>query len=163
MRTLNLIYRSEQELQAYLSEHRLSSGRGIIQLFSGRSSEETLRVQRILKASLPDFVLIGTSTAGEIYRGTCVSDAIVIDIIIFETEIEVIPFYLDLTTGIDTSHALPRTLPPKVMICLANALQDSAEPLLSSLNQQYPDCLITGGYAADNNVFHSTFTLLEDK
>jgi hypothetical protein len=60
MRTLNLIYRSEQELQAYLSEHRLSSGRGIIQLFSGRSPEENLRVQRILKASLPDFVLIGT-------------------------------------------------------------------------------------------------------
>lgn len=156
MRTLNLIYRSEWELQAYLSEHGLSSGRGIVQLFSGRSPEETLHVQRILKASLPHFVLIGTSTAGEIYRGTCVSDAIVIDIIMFEAEIEVIPFYSALTTGIDTIHILPPGLHPKVMICFANALQDSAEPLLSSLNQQYQDCLVTGGYAADNNVFHSS-------
>lgn len=163
MRTLKLIYRSEQELKAYLSEHRLSSGRGIVQLFSGRSPDETLHVQRMLKASLPHFVLIGTSTAGEIYRGTCVSEAIVIDIIMFETEIEVIPFYSALTAGIDTIHTLPPRLHPKVMICFANALQDSAEPLLSSLNQQYPDSLVTGGYAADNNVFHSTFTLLEDK
>lgn len=47
MRTLNLIYRSEWELQAYLSEHGLSSGRGIVQLFSGRSPEETFTMNCI--------------------------------------------------------------------------------------------------------------------
>lgn len=41
MRNLNLIYDSAEELQAYLHDNKLSSERGIIQLFSGRSHKET--------------------------------------------------------------------------------------------------------------------------
>lgn len=163
MRNLNLIYDSAEELQAYLHDNKLSSERGIIQLFSGRSHKETSHVQKMLKTSLPHFVIIGTSTAGEIYRGTCVSNTIVIDIVIFETDIRVVPFYSPISADINTIIALEQTLNPKVIICFANALQDSAEPLMSSIYEQYPDCLIAGGYAADNNSFHDTFTLLEDK
>ncbi|KKO44995.1 hypothetical protein WG68_12710 [Arsukibacterium ikkense] len=163
MRQVSHQYVSADSLGEFITAHGLTACKGVVQVFSGASLELTTRLQRELKCQLAHFVLIGASTAGEIYNGACVEQAIILSFLIFDKESRALPFNLSLQPahcGPDTIRTL-FPLPPKVIIFFSNALATSPESVLKLLHQQLPGCIFAGGNAADNASFIGTYTLLE--
>ncbi|WP_214000603.1 EAL domain-containing protein [Arsukibacterium sp.] len=163
MRQLSHQYVSAASLRQFIDAHGLSCCQGVVQIFSGASLELTVRLQLELKCQLAQFVLIGASTAGEIYNGKCVEQSIILNFLIFEQVLRLQPFSLSLSPASDQQHTIDKLFPtaPKVIIFFTNALETSPESLLTSLYQKMPDCIFAGGNAADNAGFIGTFTLLE--
>ncbi|SNY58950.1 PAS domain S-box-containing protein/diguanylate cyclase (GGDEF) domain-containing protein [Arsukibacterium tuosuense] len=163
MRHLSYQYLTAASLREFITEQGLTSCQGVVQVFSGASLEQTTRLQLDLKRQLPQFVLIGASTAGEIYNGDCLEQAVILNFLIFEKTFRAQPFSLSLQPGQGLRNTI-RTLfpaPPKVIIFFTNALETSPESLLKVLHQEMPACIFAGGNAADNASFTGTYTLLE--
>lgn len=162
MRHLSLVYSSIEHLLDFLVQENLSEQKGIIQLYSGLSPDKVVDVQKLLCAHLVQFHLIGTSSAGQIFNGFCLSDKLVIQFIIFETNINAIPFHTELTECEHDEEILKiKDVQPKIIICFANALIQNSENIINKIHQKFPTCHIAGGNAADNIAFRSTYTLLE--
>lgn len=163
MKHLSVLLTTLDKLREFLTQHHLTRCKGIIQLFSGASLELTKLVQQELKRALPDFVLIGVSTAGEIHHGNCYEQQVMISLLIFEKDTYATPFSLPLTASPSGASMLPAlfTTAPKAIIFFSNALEISPESLLKTLQQEIPDCIFAGGNAADNTQFVGTYTLLE--
>lgn len=164
MRHVSHLYRSTAQLLDFLQTEALAEQTGIVQLFSGRDAGSAHDIQCLLTTNLPQFSLIGTSTAGEIFNGACLSNSIVLQFIVFDTKVQVQPFYSPLHGETEVIELLQHpTLSPNIIIGFANALVNNAEALINALHQRYPSCYICGGNAADNNAFQGTYTLLADK
>jgi PAS domain S-box-containing protein/diguanylate cyclase (GGDEF)-like protein len=150
-------------LNEYIEEHRLSHCTGVIQIFSGTGLEPTVKVQIELKCQLEHFILIGTSTAGEIFHGDCLEQSIIVSFIVFEKNVKAESFTLSLTSNHSIKNTLRKLIQvrPKVIIFFTNALEISPENVLKALHKEIPDCIFAGGNAADNGRFVNTYTLLE--
>jgi PAS domain S-box-containing protein len=163
MRQLSHQYSSDDSLRGFIKQHGLSSCRGMVQLFSGASLEATIAAQLAVKNQLEHFVLIGASTAGEIFNGNCVEHTITLSLLIFEKDVNAQPFSLALTSPDLITEAIRQrfAIAPKVIIFFTNALETSPEAVLKALQKAMPDCIFAGGNAADNARFVGTYTLLE--
>ncbi|WP_404399922.1 EAL domain-containing protein [Idiomarina seosinensis] len=159
MLQLSHAYQDEANLKAFIDKHELHSKTGLIQVYSGCPQKSTEPMIKLLEQELANFKIIGVSTSGEIFDGQAQEETIVIDFLVTEHNTQIHTIYLN-------EHTEPASLvlksllahrKPVLAIVFSNALHSSPEPFLKALNSCFPNMVITGGNAGDNEQFTRTY------
>ncbi|WP_310440563.1 EAL domain-containing protein [Sulfuricurvum sp.] len=158
MRLLNHQYENERILSSFIDTYIDSSKSVFIQLFSG--SIDFYLVQSILDQvtrRLPNAVLIGATTAGEIMNGVMSSNKIVLAFSLFDaTEIKSRYFPLaDFESGV---LAASEMLSDRSKVCIAfgEGLHGDSESFLNGFTSVRSNIIVAGGNAGDDLTFTHT-------
>ena len=168
MKTYNTNYQDIDTLKTFLHTIESSQERSIlIQIFSGTDDENLLlQISSTLKSELPQAIIIGTSTAGEILEGEMQDESIVISISLFEsTSLLACSFIGDdsYKLGESVAQTILRD-DTKAVIIFADGIRCNGEAILQGFSQTADKkIIVSGGMAGDNNKFQRTFVIHNDK
>lgn len=168
MHQLSHQYTTDHALSQWLSSSTHSAYRSaLIQIFSGILDPEILRslTQSILE-NLPNAVIIGAATGGEISNGKMVDKSIIISLSLFDkTEIK--------STHIsgDTSENMGRGIAASILdentkcvIMFADGLKCNGDAILRGFNSLCSnDVVVAGGMSGDNYHFKNTYCIHGDQ
>ena len=160
MKISNKKYSSLDDLSHNLNLSNLNPKKTLVQIFSGFVAEPEIRqIQSIFKEKNSAIRFIGTTTAGEIFRGEAHEHSIVVSILEFEkTEVSYGFFRSenDYNTGIELARTL-FTDTTKVAILFADGLNTNGNDLTDGISSENLAVPIAGGLAGDNGNLAATF------
>ena len=166
MKTFNHTFTTYHNLENFLLTNSIARAQTLlIQCFDGElSKRRTKRLIANLSSVLPQAILIGTSTDGEIIEGESYSNSIVLSFSIFERS-ELYTEVLSLDVG---SYYAGKILgqealefKAKAMILFSDALSVNGDDLMRGINStNQSQTLVTGGMAGDNGKFEETYVIL---
>lgn len=159
MRLLNHKYTNQNELEDYISNSVPASKNILIQLFSGVMEREAIQpILDLLTLKLPDALLIGATTAGEISNGKMSSGEIVISFSIFDSTKITTQYYAasDFQSGIEAAKNIVSEN-TKACIVLSEGLKSDAESFLNGFTSIRNDIVLAGGNAGDDLTFTRTY------
>jgi diguanylate cyclase (GGDEF)-like protein/PAS domain S-box-containing protein len=169
MKNYVLLYTDEKNLLQFCKENKISSQNTslLIQIFTAFNNE--FYIQTLLdevKSLLPNAVIIGSTTDGEIANGKVHTQKTIINFTLFEhTKLNCGLF----DTSIDSyenGQNLAKTLvekDTKLMIVFTDGLHTNGEKLLNGINYVNPSIKVAGGMAGDYSTFTKTFVFTKDK
>lgn len=122
-----------------------------------------------LTTVFPDALMVGCSTAGEIYGQELHDDTVVVAAVEFDsTQLHQAVAPVSAATAFDSGVSLARELSGygdlRGMFVLSDGLDINGSQLTSGINSVLDDCVpVTGGLAADGDRFESTWVLVDGK
>jgi len=151
MKSYNLIYKNNQELEQFIKNNNIESSNNIlIQVFSGIIDENiVLDISKKIKEYLPNSNIIGTTTAGEILDAKMYEKSIIISFLCFDSTVvktELFDFENKFEISDISSLISDNT---KALIILSDGLKSNAQYLLDEISKLKPDLIIAGGRAGD--------------
>lgn len=163
MRLITHKYENDECLKNFISGTFDENQSLFIQLFSGNMDNHIIQsVLNTIHEQLPESVLIGATTAGEIMDGTMSSGQIVIAFSEFEaTDVSTYYFdHLSFERGVEAAKEIlnDRT---KLCIALSEGITGDAESFLNGFSAVRNDVLLAGGNAGDDLTFHNTRIMKE--
>ncbi|MFZ2890390.1 FIST signal transduction protein, partial [Sulfuricurvum sp.] len=119
-------------------------------------------ISKIILMKIPDAIIIGTTTAGEILNGKMLHESIVISFSIFNQT-----YLKSIHLVGDDSEALGYTAAQtivdkdtKCVIMFADGLQRIGDDILRGFNRgSLQDVIVAGGMSGDNNIMHATYCI----
>ncbi len=161
MRLINHRYESPEALETVVRESVPADATVLVQLFSGVMDKTAMiPVLRQLAELLPDAVVIGATTAGEIMDGVMSSGSIVIAFSLFEGT-EVRSFYFPeagFERGVEAAQAV-LTDRTKACIVFGEGLRGDTESFLEGFDSVRGDVMVAGGNAGDDLTFTRTYVI----
>jgi hypothetical protein len=169
MKNYVLLYTDEKNLLQFCKENKISSQNTslLIQIFTAFNNE--FYIQTLLdevKSLLPNAVIIGSTTDGEIANGKVHTQKTIINFTLFEhTKLNCGLF----DTSIDSyenGQNLAKTLvekDTKLMIVFTDGLHTNGEKLLNCINNVDSSVKVAGGMAGDYSTFTKTLVFPKDK
>jgi diguanylate cyclase (GGDEF)-like protein len=166
MQLLNTIYKSDESLKSFITEHDMNKAKAIfVQIFSAVIDEEYCKnLAALIKAELPHAYILGTTAGGVIVEGKVLDHESVISFSLFEnTSLRYEFFSFD-----EESNVLDRienellVEDTKAMVIVSDGLKSESESFLKSLYERRHDIIIAGGRASDYE-FKKTFVFNEEK
>jgi len=160
MEVINNQYFSIKDLDTNLDISNLNSSKTLIQVFTGFILEnEVKQIQDIIRNKNNKIIFIGSTTAGEIYKGDIYEQSIIVSIMKFEKTTINHGYFNDnndynLGKQIATSLFSKNT---KATILFIEGMKTNGNDVIdgiSSINNSIP---IAGGLAGDNGYFMDTF------
>jgi len=137
----------------------------LVQVYSGVLDKKILKkILKKIKAKLPDAVIIGASTAGEINKAKVTTDKISINFSTFKhTKLKAA--YSTKTTKESAKEIIPKidSKNIKAAILLSNGLEGEHQDFLQEFNEYKKDLIISGGLAGDNFNLKETFIIFDTK
>lgn len=166
MKLYSLIYDDLKSLQNFVETRFQPDQHLFIQLFSG--SDDCAVLQNILDylhTRLPQSVVIGATSAGEIHRAQMSQETIVLSFCLLETSRASV-YYLDVADRKSAYEIASRAITPLTKVCIA-----FTEPLKSKENEAFIQALgeaaahvvVAGGNAADSFAFAQTYLFHADR
>ncbi|PLS15504.1 diguanylate cyclase [Bacillus sp. M6-12] len=163
-RTFSCTYENGEQLETYILENELMDYPDIlIQLFSGRQEvNAAAEVKKELLDLLPNAVLIGCTTDGEIINGTSSTGTIAIHFTVFEkTRVKSILLETsDFPSGRSLGKKLVKELckaDTKVILLFSTAFGLDALALLAAIHEENKDVTVIGALAGDGGLFKDTY------
>ncbi len=169
MKTYNIKYLNENELKEFVLTNNLKKYDNIlIQVFTGNPGKRyILLLQEILKELLPQAVIIGTTTDGEIIGQKILTKNTVISISVFEnTKIESILVEHKNKNSYETGKKIASSIlseDTKAVILFSDGTNTNADELLKGFESVNGKVLLTGGMAGDNGLLKQTFVFNENE
>ncbi|ALS98955.1 EAL domain-containing protein [Lacimicrobium alkaliphilum] len=161
MQVLATEYTGETPLVNFLQQHALFDKSGLVQIYVGHEANQALfDLLDLVVELLPDFKVIGCSTAGEIIHGRCCSGAIVLTFL--QTEKLSVDTFYSATLSFDAGQQLARGLQKdkrQMAFMYGNSLHANPELFIRGFHCEAEDICLVGGNAADNKVFRNTFVI----
>lgn len=165
MRLINHRYENQEKLQTFINDNITDSGSILIQLFSGVMDKAAIQpILDLLLLGLPDAVLIGASTAGEIMDGKMSASGIVVSFSLFEAT-DVATYYYphsDFEAGVSAAQEI-LTDRTKVCIAFSEGLKSDSESFLNGFTSVRSDVMLAGGNAGDDLTFTRTYVMKENR
>jgi len=131
----------------------------LIQIFSGKSFQETEKFLQSIKDFFPKATIITASTDGEIMQEQILTQSAVISISTFEkTTLRIA--YSKQKNSYDSGQEIAKKLitdKTRVIITFANGLLCNGEEYLKGLNALKTETIIAGGLTGDNAKFQQCF------
>lgn len=167
MKTINVLYRSAQQLQDCVATHGMDEARScLVQIFSGvNDAALLLGISGQLRELLPQAHIIGATTAGEIIDCRVTSSSIVLSFCLFDrTELRsgLLEHADDFVLGRELAAKLVRD-DTKVLILFGNSLQMNGSDMLDGVAAAGSHFVVAGGHAGNNGYFTNTFVFCDDK
>lgn len=156
----NSIKNSNIDFEKFKNEKNI-----LIQIFCGQGKENLKKTVLTLLKELPQAVLIGTTTDGEIKDKKITTSSTIISISIFENTF-IKKYYVENKDSFDTGFTLAKELitpNTKLLILFTDGTTTNGENFLKgieSFNNKIPIC---GGMAGDNGEFTQTFICSQNK
>ena len=151
MKTYTLHYLNPSELQLFLEQKPIpDSDKTLVMVFCGKPGLVAVKdVQTQLRKYLPNTVMIGATTSGEILDGQLYDGSIIISFTVFsETSLQLISFpyiYRDYElAGREFAHQL-FSQSTKAALIFATAFNTNGEDFVHGIGSVRPDVCIAGG------------------
>ncbi|PLA75483.1 hypothetical protein CYQ88_00500 [Hydrogenovibrio sp. SC-1] len=161
MQTLIHRYQSNDALQAFLQQIPPSVDHLLLQVMTGNQNQDQITsVLVLIQEKLPNVVIIGTSTSGEIDQGQVSDGELLLVFSVFEST-QLHPFYVDelsQQTGQQIANQANQ-LAAKCAILFGNTLTGQPQAFLDGMAKNAPGLVISGGNAGDLDQFHRTFVI----
>ncbi|MDP3466163.1 MAG: FIST N-terminal domain-containing protein, partial [Sulfuricurvum sp.] len=164
MQLINHRYETVEKLEIFVDKIISHKGSIFIQLFSGVMDKTQIQpILDFLVSKLPDAVLIGATTAGEIIDGAMTSGEIILSVSLFDsTNIKTYYFpHSDYSHGVRAAQEI-LTDRTKVCIALSEGLKSDSESFLDGFTSVRNDVVIAGGNAGDDLTFTRTYIFKEN-
>jgi len=164
MQLINHRYTNHEDLASFLETLLPHKHKAIlVQLFSGVMDKPLLQsILDVLAINLPDAMLIGATTAGEIMDGVMSSSQIILSFSLFDAT-EISTYYFpqsDFEHGVRAGQQI-LTDRTKVCIAFSEGLKSDSESFLDGFTSVRSDVMIAGGNAGDDLTFTRTYVMKE--
>ena len=168
MKTFVLDYEEGFDLSGYCSKNKIKDKKYqsiLVQIFSGKITKTYLKkVGQAVKKELPQSIIMGATTAGEILHGEMVRNKTVISITCFEETL----LNCEILTQTKDSFSLGSELAKKVVqndtkaiIAFGTGLTVNGEEFLKGIEKVNKKVTVAGGMAGDNEKFKATYIFNE--
>lgn len=165
MKQYNHIYKDLPTFETFLNDAQIESNHSslLVQVFTSQKKKRIKEVVASIQKKLPNAVIVGASTAGEIANGAIYEEQTLLSISLFEKSRVVAYKALEedsFSLGRDLSKKL-FTTQTKCVITFLDGLKHNGEEFLQGLeSHNFHKALIAGGMAGDLLRFKRTFTIL---
>ncbi len=171
MKTFNIRYRSIEKLKSFLETHQLHTQKNmLVQVFTSMvSASHVLTLSLNLKTLLPNAVIAGCSTDGEIIDGKVLSKNTVISITLFEKSFVDMLFIHEYDDSYTQGQQIAKRLikkDTKALIIFATFNSLNAQDLLDGIyhdKNRDKSLVISGALASDYGKFKSSFLFNGEK
>jgi c-di-GMP phosphodiesterase len=164
MRLINHYYSDHEQLSSFIDTDIHSVQTIFIQIFSGTMDLLTIQlILDLLHTKLPQAIIIGATTAGEIMDGVMSSHEIVIAFSLFDAT-DITSYYFhhcDYDNGVRAAHEIV-TERTKVCIVLSEGVNSDSESFLNGFTSVRSDVMLAGGNAGDDLKFSRTYIMKDD-
>ena len=168
MKSVSTYYTDFVTLESFIkSKHILNSPSLLIQIFT--AVNETVFIEEVLKNLtylLPNAIIIGSTTDGEIMSGRVSTHQTVISFTAFEKTQLKIYTARHQKDGYFTGKTLANALvekDTKLIIAFADGLNTNGEYFLEGINEVDKNVIVAGGLAGDNATFTQTYVFTKDE
>ncbi len=162
MKATSIDFTSLQNLKNYINENSFASEKSLlVQFFDGRCDEKLFReLTEQLHTMLPNAVILGTSTSGEIMDGKIFEGKTILSFCVFQ-KTKLIPLS-SLNCNYESGVSLANKIPPtcKTVIFFTEAIKSEPEKFLKGIDSLCPELIVSGGLAGDNDHFENTYISL---
>ncbi|MBE4909305.1 EAL domain-containing protein [Bacillus luteolus] len=164
MKTYTMNCVDPSDIEAFVNTNNLVNEKNIlVQAFSGVLDETYIvNIQKQLAKSLPQAILIGTTTDGEIKDGEIFAKTITLSFTVFSSTIltpTILPFEDTENSFIMGEQLIINTYnaDTKAIIIFAGGFNIDLEEMFKGVNSVQHKAVVSGGLAADNGDFNNTF------
>ena len=168
MKQYNYLYDDSKSFHNFLQASQISTSHTavLIQLFSSQSKEILEDIASQITKELPNALLVGASTAGEIVHGAIYEHKTVVSISVFEKTL--LHAYYAVA---DDSYTLGQSLSKKIfnkntkcVITFLDGLNHNGDEYLQGLeSHNFQKAVVAGGMAGDLLDFEKTYTIYKNK
>jgi len=160
MRSFNITYESDRQIENFLLANKIDKERNIlIQIFSGfNDPKKFMPLSKKLKEFLPQAEIIGTTTCGEIINGQILEHTLSISVSVFNTTVVKSQMYMfDKDFQVEKVGNDLICDDTKAMLIFSDGLKSNADNILHDVYLLTQNIIIAGGRAADNLTFSKTY------
>jgi len=162
VKLFNYLYESPKGLEVFIQDTFTCKEHLLIQVFCGEINPAKIQsILNYLNQTLPNSVIIGSTTAGEIYHNVIWHQRIVISFCVLEKSQARVYYFptVDAKSGRSIAHEIVQD-DTKVCIAFAEALRGGdSEAFLKSFNDVAPHLIVAGGNAGDDFTFTNTLIM----
>lgn len=167
MKSFNMYYVNKEQLSSFIYDTKIQNSASLfIQVFSGLIDKNfILTLLSELTSLLPDAVIIGSTTDGEIMNGKVTSGKVALSFTQFEhvtLKAAAIEHKVD---GFYSGKYLAQKLiedDTKLLIAFVDGLHTNGEEFLQGISMMNDDIIVAGGHAGDNGEFKETLVFTKD-
>lgn len=167
MQSHNFIYTSSTELKDFIDTHSIVDSTSLlIQVFTALDTKEKIQdLIHVVSRLLPNAVIIGSTTDGEIANGKAFEQTTVLNFAQFsDTRLEV-AVSTHKEKGYYSGQHIAKTLikeDTKLLITFADGIHTNGESYLNGINNVKSDMSVAGGLAGDYGAFRQTFVFTKE-
>jgi len=167
MRSINTYYTSKEDLTSFIQNEKIQNSSSLlIQVFSAITDKDFISgLLSILNSLLPDAIVIGATTDGEIMDGKVSSGEIVLNFTQFEnTTLRSVAIEHQKDGYYSGQHIAKMLVGPdtKLLICFVDGLHTNGEKFLNGISSINDNVIVAGGHAGDSNQFIKTLVFTKD-
>ncbi len=162
MKTYNLLYREEGDLERLVERRGIEDGENVlVQVFTGITDRDYIKgIQSELRRLFRRAGVIGTTTGGEIYNGRVYERSTVISVTVLEKG-RVKTAVSDREDSALMAEELAGSLKDrnaKLAIAFADGLRSNGDVIVEAFDLHCPGTVLAGGLAGDSFTFSGTYT-----
>jgi len=167
MKTINTYYKNNKTLQTFIEKYSIKDSPSLlIQVFTSKNDKFYIReLLTELSDLLPQAVIIGSTTDGEIMNGKVSTEKTVLSFTQFiHTRIKA-EVAKHQENGYFSGQTLAKSLiekDTKLLIAFADGLHTNGEAFLEGIESVSADVVVAGGHAGDNASFTETYVFTKE-
>ena len=167
MKSVNSYYTTKEALELFIIAQQIQNSSSLlIQVFSASTDKNfILNLLSELTLFLPDAVIIGSTTDGEIMNGKVSSGKVVLNFTQFEKSTLRVASIEHKTNGFYSGEYLAKKLigdDTKLMIAFADGLVTNGEEFLNGITSVDDKVIVAGGLAGDDFKFVKTYVFTKE-
>ncbi|MEA3456235.1 MAG: FIST N-terminal domain-containing protein, partial [Campylobacterota bacterium] len=167
MKSINSYYTTKEELGFFINKHKIQNSSALlVQVFSAISSKAFIAaLLSDITSFLPDAVIIGSTTDGEIMDGKVSSGKIVLSFTQFEHTTLKVSAVEHIVDGYYSGQYLAKELigdDTKLLIAFADGVHTNGEEFLNGIVSINDEVVVAGGHAGDNSSFVETLVFTKE-
>jgi diguanylate cyclase (GGDEF)-like protein/PAS domain S-box-containing protein len=167
MKSINTYYTNKEELASFINDQKIQNSSSLlIQVFSAINDKTFISTLiSELTLFLPDAVIIGSTTDGEIMDGNVSSDKVVLSFSQFEHTTLKADAIEHTANGYNSGHYLAKALigeDTKLLIAFVDGLHTNGEEFLNGIASVNDKVIVAGGHAGDNSQFRETMVFTKE-
>ncbi len=169
MKTLNIKYSGNRDLEDFIRKNSIAQNRNILlQIFTGICDIGFIdALVSTIKTFVPHIKIIGSTTSGEILEESAYEHSTVLSFSLFE-ETTIATYFTE--TSDDSYQTAQKLIAqfdphqvPTVAISFADGLHVNGEEYINAFNDYDENLIVAGGLAGDNAVFANTIVFTQEK
>ena len=161
MKQYGFVYKNFREMKSFININNINKNDNVlIQVFTGVVEIKFINnIIEEITSVLPQAEIIGTTTAGEIYKGSAFSNTTMISFTIFEKvqiKTKLLSNNNEYELGINIVKELVEE-DTKVVILFSDGLLTNGWDIIKGIEAVNSNVIVCGGKAGDNGYFKETF------
>ncbi len=167
MKSINTYYTTKDKLELFINDEKIQNSSSLlIQVFSALNDKTFITtLLSELTHLLPDAVIIGSTTDGEIMDGKVSSGKVALSFTQFEKTVLKAAAVEHKVNGYFSGQYLAKELigdDTQLLIAFVDGLHTNGEEFLSGISSVNDEVIVAGGHAGDNGNFAETFVFTKE-